>query len=70
LFAENWAIVLWIHAVCLIVTNLFFCIFCSADAASWTLDSWSGNADKKSRVTVIKRNQVAPASMEEGANHH
>ncbi|KAI6179377.1 hypothetical protein M3Y98_00603900 [Aphelenchoides besseyi] len=49
---ENWAIVLWIHAGCLIITNGFFCIFCSASPAPWTLDTWISRANKQNRASV------------------
>lgn len=60
---EDWAIVLWIHAICLIVTNFFFCIFCSASPAKWTLDTWNNKKDKKTRVSVKRRQQVAPVEQ-------
>ncbi|KAI6229059.1 hypothetical protein M3Y99_01165300 [Aphelenchoides fujianensis] len=61
----DWAIVLWIHAIALIVTNAFFCLFCSASAAPWTLDTWKGRATKQTRASV-KRRRIAPSDLEAG----
>ncbi|MFH4976099.1 hypothetical protein AB6A40_002808 [Gnathostoma spinigerum] len=38
---ESWTIVLCIHGSILLLTNAFFCVFCSSKPAPWTLVSWS-----------------------------
>uniref|UniRef100_A0A914H145 Uncharacterized protein n=1 Tax=Globodera rostochiensis TaxID=31243 RepID=A0A914H145_GLORO len=40
---ENWAIVLWIHGIILLLTNAIFCVFASAKPAKWTLDTFKEN---------------------------
>ncbi|KAI3415564.1 hypothetical protein GPALN_005169 [Globodera pallida] len=40
---ENWAIVLWIHGIILLLTNAVFCVFASAKPAKWTLDTFKEN---------------------------
>jgi hypothetical protein len=57
---EGWAIVLWVHAISLIGTNFFFCIFCSASPAKWTLDTWN---NKNTRTSLKRRNQIAPTDQ-------
>ncbi|KAL3096032.1 hypothetical protein niasHS_005791 [Heterodera schachtii] len=50
---ENWAIVLWIHGIILLLTNAFFCAFASAKSAEWTKDNF------KDTKKGWKRNKIA-----------
>ncbi|KAI3422354.1 hypothetical protein GPALN_012877 [Globodera pallida] len=61
----DWAVVLWIHGLILCCTNVFFCVFASAESAAWTLDTFAGAARKTRRkrlVTPIERGK----GVEEG----
>uniref|UniRef100_A0A914HGJ4 Uncharacterized protein n=1 Tax=Globodera rostochiensis TaxID=31243 RepID=A0A914HGJ4_GLORO len=49
----DWAVVLWIHGLILCCTNVFFCVFASAESAAWTLDTFAGAARKTRRKRLV-----------------
>ena len=56
---EDWAIVLWMHGIILISTNIFFCFLCSSRPAPWTLDTYTWK-------TKSERRKVAPITDKAG----
>lgn len=52
-YKGSWAVVLWIHGIILIGTNLFFCIFASSTPARWTLETWNNKVTPSEPQEII-----------------
>ncbi|CAJ0596028.1 unnamed protein product [Cylicocyclus nassatus] len=46
---SSWAAVLILHGAILIVTNIFFCLFASAEAAEWTKEGYEDSSIRPTR---------------------
>uniref|UniRef100_A0AC35EVL2 Major facilitator superfamily (MFS) profile domain-containing protein n=1 Tax=Panagrolaimus sp. PS1159 TaxID=55785 RepID=A0AC35EVL2_9BILA len=55
--AENWRKIFFFMIGILVITNIIFCIFCSAEPAKWTNDK---NAAVASSSSILPRSQIVP----------
>lgn len=60
----DWAKVLWIHGIVLLVTNAFFCVFASAKPARWTMDL--GVKKHKESRRYHNRGRITPMDITKG----
>lgn len=61
-FIETWSVVLWIHGIILLLTNVFFCIFASSRPARWTLETYNNKvAPSEPEQIVIKTSAIENA---------